>query len=138
MHALRNLKGSHKGVWQILLCLTLFALLFRTAFPAGYMPKLSGPGSGTLTIALCTETGDVGLASVTLLDGVPDHDGAAQSCPFCAVVSQAVMPGAAAPAMATAVARVPTLTLRDGMTPLPARIAGPPLGPRAPPVLLGS
>ncbi|CAM5208804.1 hypothetical protein CDEN61S_03800 [Castellaniella denitrificans] len=141
MHAQGNLKGSGKRVWQILLCLTLFALLFRAAVPAGYMPNLSGQDGGTLTVTLCTEHGGTALMPVSLHDDdapqAPDHDGTGQFCPFCAVVSLAIMPGIATPTVAAAITHEITLPLPDDVKPLSALIAGPPLGSRAPPALLG-
>jgi hypothetical protein len=72
MCAWGNLRGSSKRVWQILLCLTLFALLFRAAFPVGYMPKLSSHGSDSLTVSLCTEYDDTSLVPVNFHGGAPD------------------------------------------------------------------
>jgi len=139
MSATGKPKGSSKRAWQILLCLTLLALLFRAVFPAGYMPRPSGPGNGILTLALCAPHEGITLMPAGLGDDPPepDHDGAAQACPFCTVVSQAIMPGAAMLELAAEIAPAATLTLPDGVKPLPALIAGPPLGPRAPPALLG-
>jgi hypothetical protein len=137
MYAWGTLKRSSKRVWQILLCLTLFALLFRAAFPAGYMPGLSGQGGGTLTVTLCAAHGDATFVSVNLQSDAPDHDGTAQSCPFCAVVSQAIMPGLAVPAVAAAIPHEITLAPPDGVPALYTLNAGPPLGSRAPPAFLG-
>lgn len=135
-----TLNGSNKRVWQALLCLTLFALLFRAAFPAGYMPTLSSQGSGTFTVTPCIKHEGPPRIPVSLRDDAsqaPDHDGTEHLCPFCAVVSQAIIPGIATLIVATAITHEITLPLPDGVKPLSALIAGPPLGSRAPPVLLG-
>jgi hypothetical protein len=137
MCAWGNLRGSSKRVWQILLCLTLFALLFRAAFPVGYMPKLSSHGSDSLTVSLCTEYDDTSLVPVNFHGGAPDHDGMAQHCPFCAVVSQAVMPGTAVLAVVTAATHEIPLILPDGIAARSTLTVGSPLGSRAPPTLLG-
>ncbi|MFT0531698.1 hypothetical protein ACMHYJ_02540 [Castellaniella hirudinis] len=133
MHAMRNPTGKRKNAWQILLCLTLLALLFRAAFPTGYMPGLSGPGGGALTVALCT---GYEQAPVRGHDDAPHHDGTHQVCLFSAVAAQAIVPGAGTPAIA-ALAQAVIPPHPDGIAPLPVPIFGPPLGPRAPPVRLG-
>lgn len=137
MYAARSLKRSSKSVWQILICLTLFALLFRAAFPAGYMPGPSSQGGGALTVTLCAGHGDTTLVPVNFHGDAPDHDGTTQGCPFCAVLAQAVMPGAATLAVAAAITHQSTLLLPDGVPALTTQTAGPPLGSRAPPAFLG-
>lgn len=136
MSVIRNRRASHSRIGQILLCLTLFALLFRGAFPTGYMPALAGQGNHTLTLTLCTAYAGADPAPTAIRVDMPrtsEPGSLVHSCPFCAVVSQALMPGAAPPALATAITHDITLTLSDRAAPLPALIPGPPLGSRAPP-----
>lgn len=110
--------------------------------PAGYMPDLSGGRDGRLAIALCTMGGGASFLQLDLTDssGSPSHDDdvTSQACPFGMVMSQALMPAVGALVFAGVISWGFVLFVHSGdsvLPPLPA--VGPPLGPRAPPLLLG-
>lgn len=135
-----HLRGrSHGKAWQLLLGLTLLSLLLRFAVPAGAMIQPADNEGHTLTIALCHAVGEIYDTRVPLPDQPtspqPAHLDA--TCPFCALVAQALMPGAGPPAP-TVPEQVALIT-----TPPPAHQAvarsrtGPPLGSRAPPAFPG-
>lgn len=138
MWAKGHLRKNSKVVWQILFCLTLLSFLFRSAVPVGYMPGMAGQHH-QLTITLCTMDGasSVQLDDLSGHTSQSGHDGGSQTCPFCAVVSQAVAPGLATlPAVPAVLPRIVLQVLRTA-TRAPATRIGPPLGSRAPPAFLG-
>lgn len=132
--------GNHLKVWRLFLCLTLLSFLFRSTVPAGYMPGLSGHGNRTLTVALCSMDGVIGLKMANPGNQAPHpsgHDDTHRSCLFCSVVSQAVAPGTGTLATAPTVVPHRVVLARYSERPLPVTFFGPPLGARAPPAILG-
>lgn len=119
--------------------LALFLFVLRAAIPVGFMPDLGALANGTVEIVICTPDG---LQTIRLDEGgtpLSDEEqrpGSADECPFHAVVSKIfsipdipVLPGAPVhEAAEPAPARIALLT---------SHVAGPPLGQRAPPFLLG-
>ncbi|WP_342365336.1 DUF2946 family protein [Allopusillimonas soli] len=113
----------------------------RAVVPAGYMPDLSGGRDGRFTITLCTMLGSLQTQQIDLADDAgksSSSDGvSAQDCPFGLVISQALMPAQDVPLPAQAIvhATVAVVHGHQALPPLPP--VGPPLGSRAPPVVLG-
>jgi hypothetical protein len=140
MWATGHLKRRDRAVWQILFCLTLLSFLFRSAIPVGYMPSTAGKHHQRLTIALCTMGGGSEVQLSDLFSQAPHpsgHDGAHQACPFCAVVSQAIAPGSGALALVPTAAARFIVQVPGVQAQATVAVAGPPLGPRAPPTFLG-
>ncbi|MGB6102957.1 MAG: DUF2946 family protein [Pusillimonas sp.] len=127
------------AAWQILFCLAMVSLLYRSAIPAGYMPDFSGGGGFSIT--LCSVGGGPTVMPLDLADESgkhASHDGVGgQDCPFGLMASQAAMPGHDALALerTTSFHRVVAAIGSQALPPLPA--LGPPLGSRAPPSNLG-
>jgi Protein of unknown function (DUF2946) len=118
--------------------LMLFAL--RAAVPVGYMPDLGALRDGQVQIVICTGTGTQAL----LVDqsGHPVEDGGAadqagaSDCAFAISTASALALPSAVPLLSLPVAAGRTArTSEAGISFPPAQ--GPPLGPRAPPILLG-
>lgn len=126
-------------VWQLLFCLALLAYVCRAIVPAGYMPTRSGQDNG-FAITFCT----AGNAANTLWIDLVGQDGQAdsdthhnqQDCPFGIAASPALLPTLDAPVLISLIRYRPVLLAQSNQTlpPLPAQ--GPPLGSRAPPLLL--
>lgn len=117
----------------------LLLFVLRALIPAGYMPSTQALGEGHIEVVLCTSNG---LRTIVLdADGKPaepanHHPDAASDCPFGAVTTKAFLApdsefNAAEPARAESF----VFNLHDLALQPPAQ--GPPLGSRAPPVILG-
>jgi hypothetical protein len=119
------------------LALLLFAL--RAMLPVGYMPDLGALKEGQVQIVICTGTGTQALfvdASGQPIDHESDPGegyGGAADCAFAAAMAKAV----AQPPVLAVLVPLPAVGLPSSAeTPaLQASSEGPPLGPRAPPVL---
>ena len=121
--------------WRILLCLTLLAMAWRAALPAGFMPDAAAAREGRLVLTLCTGSG---IPATVLLDLNGNADGASTDgaagadCPFCLLASPGLPPDTdTAIAAYDAPARVLPPAVYRAAPALPA--LGPPLGSRAPP-----
>lgn len=130
---------SRRGLAR--LALVLFAL--RALLPVGFMPDIGLLKQGGFQIVLCTAQGPTAITVDA--DGAPiDRDGGqdpadaafAKDCPFGTAFAKAFDVPAA---IATAVLSVPTAsaTATSRVFHLRPPSHGPPLGSRAPPVLLG-
>lgn len=133
---------SHTGTsWRGRLCaqLALFLFILRAAIPVGFMPDIGALANGAVEIVICTPEG---LQTLRVdQDGQPLPDDGKQpassdECPYHAVVSKLfavpdtpVLPGR--PFLEVTKPAPARITLRS------VRAAGPPLGQRAPPYLLG-
>ena len=135
VNTLRNSRVCRITAYAALL---LFAL--RAAVPVGYMPDLGALRDGQVQIVICTGTGTQAL----LVDqsghpvedgGAEDHAGASD-CAFAISSASALALPSAVPSLSLPMAsgRTPR-TSEAGISFPPAQ--GPPLGPRAPPILLG-
>jgi hypothetical protein len=133
-----SLKESRAGRTVVRLAVVLFAL--RALIPVGYMPDLGGLQEGQVQIVICTGTGTQALlvdAAGQPLDEdqTPDHAGAAD-CFFATAAATAFVLPATAPTLARPAFASGEPAGRDALALVPP-VQGPPLGPRAPPVLLG-
>jgi len=131
-----------RRAYRVAARLTLLLFALRALLPVGYMPDVRALERGQVQIVICTGYG----AKSLLVDeagqpvegqgaGKAQHDGAAD-CPFGMASAKAFLAAAAAPTLDLPV-------LGDGFLPPAGALAllppaqGPPLGQRAPPVLLG-
>jgi hypothetical protein len=122
------------------LVLLLFAL--RAILPVGYMPDLGALKNGQVQIVICTGSGtqallvDASGQPVNDLRGDGPRHGAAGDCPFGMAMAKAftLPPPVPAPAQPIFAHAFPPAGSDQALLP-PAQ--GPPLGPRAPPILLG-
>ncbi|MFC3863898.1 DUF2946 family protein [Alcaligenes aquatilis] len=126
-------------VWQFLFCLALLASVCRAIVPAGYMPTRSTQDNG-FAITFCTAGHSANTLRIDLLgqDGQADsktHQNQ-QDCPFGIAASPALLPTLDASVLISLISYRPVLLAERNQTrpPLPAQ--GPPLGSRAPPLLL--
>jgi hypothetical protein len=134
-----SLRKSPACRLAVRLAVLFFAL--RAVLPVGYMPDLGALGHGEVRIVICTGNGTQALLvdesgkPVASQENSEPH-GAAGDCAFGMATAQAVAlpPGMAGPARAGFADPRPAPA--RGNTLLPTSL-GPPLGPRAPPVLLG-
>jgi hypothetical protein len=107
------------------LLLALFAL--RALVPAGYMPDLGALGDGALEIVLCTAHGGDKPAA--------PHKSPRDDCPFgMALAKSFVAPSA--PALPVGAQPAEAIIAAPVLAVFPLPQVGPPLGSRAPPVLL--
>ncbi|WP_326833645.1 DUF2946 family protein [Alcaligenes sp. MMA] len=126
-------------VWQFLFCLALLAYVCRAIVPAGYMPTRSAQDNG-FAITFCTAGNSANTLWIDLIgqDGQADSDTHQnqQDCPFGIAASPALLPTLDAPVLISLITYQPVLLAESNQTrpPLPAQ--GPPLGSRAPPLLL--
>ncbi|WP_406611931.1 DUF2946 family protein [Alcaligenes aquatilis] len=126
-------------VWQLLFCLALLAYVCRAIVPAGYMPTRSAQDNG-FAITFCTAGNSANTLWIDLIgqDGQADSDTHQnqQDCPFGIAASPALLPTLDAPVLISLITYRPVLLAESNQTrpPLPAQ--GPPLGSRAPPLLL--
>lgn len=126
-------------VWQFLFCLALLAYVCRAIVPAGYMPTRSAQDNG-FAITFCTAGNSANTLWIDLIgqDGQADSDTHQnqQDCPFGIAASPALLPTLDAPVLISLITYRPVLLAESNQTrpPLPAQ--GPPLGSRAPPLLL--
>lgn len=144
--------GSHA---RFLLCLLALATVLRALVPVGYMPDAAALRQGRLQISFCSAAGGPPSVMTALMDArapspamsdmsamsdprdgghAGQADDAAQECPFWMVAHQTLdlpplpyLPALPAAAVASVAPPAPL-----SLPPLLA--AGPPLGPRAPPV----
>ena len=132
---LRNSVACRFAAYAALL---LFAL--RAVVPVGYMPDLGALRDGQVQIIICTGTGTQAL----LVDqsghpvedgGAADHAGASD-CAFAISTATALALPSAVPSLSLPLAAGRTARTSEAGTSFPPA-QGPPLGPRAPPILLG-
>jgi hypothetical protein len=138
----RLLAGLHA---RIVLGLLVAAVLFRSLIPTGFMPDSAALRDGRLELALCSSAGTTSTITVDLSQGHhPDHGAshdsspaATDTCPYWTAAHLALdlPPPLVMPALASAHAAPIVAFAQRSLPPLPA--LGPPLGPRAPPSLLG-
>lgn len=133
----RSIKASYWRLAATRAVLLIFVL--RSLIPPGFMPSIDTLGEGRIEVVVCT---GAGLKTLVLdADGNPvsPHDrqsGNADDCPFGAVTAKAfLLPDALAQADLPVPARDRVVNLRDLALKPPAQ--GPPLGSRAPPIILG-
>jgi len=138
-----NRKGSHRtpcsGMLRALACLALCLVALRALIPTGYMPDAGALQQGRLELAFCSADGPTTVSlDVHGHSGPASHSApSAADCPFGAAASHA---GNALPPLLAA----QPVAVRVVDAPLPAGVPvaanfltrGPPLGSRAPPVLL--
>lgn len=133
-----SLRKSRTGRVAVRLSMLLFAL--RALVPVGYMPDLGALRDGQVQIVICTGTGTQALlvdaAGQPLEDdGAQDHARAAD-CSFAVATATAFVLPAMAPVLAGPAVATDAPAGRDARALAPP-VQGPPLGSRAPPVLLG-
>ena len=122
--------------------LALLLFVLRALVPVGFMPDLAGLADGRIEIVLCTPEG---LKAVSFdKDGRPlPHDDSQKhdavtggDCPFGLAVGTALLAPDTAEAFVVAFATAVLARHPDDFR-LGPPAHGPPLGPRAPPALLG-
>jgi hypothetical protein len=121
------------------LILILFAL--RAVVPVGYMPDLGALEHGQVRIVVCTGAGfksllvdEAGRPVDAQESGTSQHAGA--DCPFGTAAAKAFLAPTLVAALALPTYEQHILLPGSGVALLPPA-QGPPLGPRAPPTVLG-
>lgn len=119
---------------------TLAVFILRALIPAGYMADLSALSQGHIQISICTADG---VRSITLdadgrvVDEGGSQPGAAEKCPFGAVLAKSAVPPPDLTAGLPAYSRLAGFPPPSDHFALKPPALGPPIGPRAPPHLLG-
>lgn len=132
------LKGISYRYMFLYLCMALFAL--RSLIPVGYMPNMQALGQGKIEIIICTPEGTQStFVSIKTPHHQPDPDNAYDgmlSCPFSVVNAQGMLAGS--PGLGVEVFNLPELvapSLNHSQV-INVRLSGPPLGSRAPPLVI--
>ncbi len=132
------LKGISYRYMFLYLCMALFAL--RSLIPVGYMPNMQALGQGKIEIIICTPAGTQStFVSIKTPHHQPDPDNAYDgmlSCPFSVVNAQGMLAGS--PGLGVEVFNLPELvapSLNHSQV-INVRLSGPPLGSRAPPLVI--
>lgn len=126
-----------KGIRHVVYCLMLFAFVCRAMIPVGFMPSANASGDmpGMILCSAGMATGVEGGEAPQ--NNKHDHDrGAHAVCPFSALNLQAALSfsgGVLEPPTSVA-ATIVVYTAHAQQS--NQMSAGPPLGPRAPPILL--
>ncbi|WP_416232919.1 DUF2946 family protein [Castellaniella sp.] len=137
MPAIRQLpRVPRAAARHLVFCLVVAAFLCRALIPAGYMPAANA-ARGLSALEFCPGTGDAGVTFSHLVDDLSHpvdghHD--YQSCPFCLAVSHAALPAQPGLTLAGLAVRSLPLIFARARPAVVSSAAGPPLGPRAPPL----
>lgn len=115
----------------------LFAMLVQALVPVGYMPAQAGAVGGPLPITVCTQ----GMPAGFHYDPA-DHgsDNTPSAMPHCVFSTVGALPALLPSVEFTLFSPQPVSRVSDSGTPLAngGTRCGPPVGPRAPPILLVS
>ncbi|MGG4603678.1 DUF2946 family protein [Paenalcaligenes sp. Me131] len=126
------------AIQRSLLWLLLLAIVIRGLVPAGYMPDAAAAQNGQLALTFCTADGAVSTLRFAPESGHDDSSSASgdMDCVFGVLSLQATMTPPEGIEQPRPVLRQSPLLIRTDQVHVPSFVTqGPPLGPRAPPVV---
>lgn len=140
MSRLRHSQSQVGARSVYLTCALAVLFAMRSLVPVGFMPNQLALNEGRLQIEICSPDGIVSYAYIDLSDESPplrsQHSTTmAVPCILCVISAQGLMSGNSADHITTPLLVVAATLLFQHSEPIPLQIAGPPLGPRAPPAV---